>query len=107
MLEDALILGDAEAVAGLFHDHAVFATDPEAIEARGRWQIAHVTAVMRERGYAYFAEPRRIVQSGGTALVVAERAVNVIRYAPAGGWRYTISLINTDNQGVSHDTGGS
>jgi hypothetical protein len=97
LFEDTLILGDRDAIVSLFDEHAVMAADAGSIEARGAWEIARLSAVMRERGYAYVAEPRRIVQASSTALVVAERAVNVMHRGPEGGWRYAISLINTDH----------
>jgi hypothetical protein len=107
LFEDALILGDARAVARLFDTSAVLAAEPGALQARGARQIASLAAAMRERGWSYLADPRHVVQTRDVTLVVAERATNVMRRLPSGGWRYLISLIETDNQGATNDARGA
>jgi hypothetical protein len=100
LFEDALILGDARAVARLFDARAVLAADSGVLQARGAHEIASLAAAMCERGYAYLADPRRIVHARDTTLVVAEGATNVMRRLP-DGWRYVISLIESDRQGAT------
>jgi hypothetical protein len=99
LLEDALILGDGDAMFGLFDETAVLVAVPEALEARGVEQIARFATALSERGYVYLSGPGRIVQSSDTTLVVGERAINVMRRRPGGSWRYVISLIKTDDIG--------
>jgi hypothetical protein len=76
------------------------------MEARGGREIGRRTAAMCDRGYTYIADPRRVLQSRDTTLVIAERAVNVMRRGPDGRWRYAISLLNIDNtsEGATDDT---
>jgi hypothetical protein len=52
---------------------------------------------MCDRGFTYIADPRQVLQSRDTALVIAERAVNVMHRGRDGAWRYAISLLNVDN----------
>jgi hypothetical protein len=97
LFEDALILGDRDAVLGLFDQHAALVAEPGGVEARGAKHIARHASSIRDRGWRYLADPRRIVQASDTTLVVAEQAINVMRRGADGGWRYAIALINTEN----------
>ena len=94
LLEDALVIGDLEALAGLFDDGAVLVPAGEGVEARGGREIARSAAAMADRGYAYIADLRRVLQARDTALVVAEHGVHVLRRGTDGMWRYAISLLD-------------
>jgi hypothetical protein len=93
LLEDAFLLGDRDALASLFDNPAVLAADDGSGEARGPAEIVRLASTMGGHGYAYVASPLRVLQAGDTALVVAERAVNVMRRGQDRGWRYAISLL--------------
>jgi hypothetical protein len=91
LLEDACVISEATAVAGLFEAGAVVAL--ERHEARGD-QIAAALA-----RFAYVAQPRRILQSQDVALVIADQAVSVVRRGPDRHWRYVISLLTHEPEG--------
>ena len=92
LLEDAFVVGDAAAVADLFDHDAVLVSGWTAGPARGRAEIAALAAMM-QHGFAYLAEPRRVVQTADMTLVLAAGAVNVMRRDPRLGWLYAISLL--------------
>jgi hypothetical protein len=96
LLEDAFLLGDGDALASLFAHTAVLVSDDGSGEARGAPAIVRLASTMRGHGYAYLASPLRVLQAGDTALVVAERAVNVMRRGGDHGWRYAISLLSAN-----------
>ena len=98
LLEDAFVVRDPHAVAQLFETRAVLVAGDEATQARGAKKIARLAAAMWEREQTYFAAPLRVLQAHETTLVVAERAINVLRRGSDGRWRYAISLLN------NHDT---
>ncbi len=52
---------------------------------------------MWERDRTYLADPRRVLQARDTALVVAARAINVLRRGDDGTWRYAITLLDIDD----------
>lgn len=93
LLEDALLLGDATALAALFEDGAVVAAGFTPREARGADEIASFAAAS---GGPYLANPRRVLEARETALVVADGAINVARRGEDGAWRYTIALLSPD-----------
>jgi hypothetical protein len=65
-------------------------------EARGREQIARLAAKLWGSERVYLADPRRVLQVRGTALVVAGHAINVARRDHDGWWRYVISFLEPD-----------
>jgi hypothetical protein len=93
LLEDAFVVGDAATVADLFDPDAVLVSGWTAGPARGRAEIAALAAMMRQHGFAYLAEPRRVVQTADMTLVLAAGAVNVMRRDRRLGWLYAISLL--------------
>lgn len=99
LLEDGFVLGDRHALAELFDANAVLCAGPgpAAIEARGSEQITLAAGTLAERGYSYLADPRRVLQVGDTALVVAPQAINVMRRGADRRWRYAVSYLTTGN----------
>lgn len=97
LFEDAFVVRDRDALAQLFEDGAVLAADGGHQEARGAAQIARFATAMWERERTYLADPRRVLQARDTALVVAARAVNVLRRGGDGTWRYAITLLDIDH----------
>jgi hypothetical protein len=98
LLEDACLLRDEAALAGLFEDGAVLAAGGDAPQARGGETIARLATALWDSERRYVASPQRVLQARTTALVVAERAINVLRRGDDGRWRYAISLLPSDQQ---------
>ena len=96
LFEDAFLLRDREALIHLFEDWAVLVATDHVHEARGCEEIARSAAAMWGRDCTYLAEPRRVLQARDTALVLAERAVNVVCRGSDRSWRYAISLLDID-----------
>ncbi len=96
LLEDAFVLHDPKALAQLFQPGAMLVAGGGLPEARGHRQIAQVAAQLWESDHSYLADPRRVLQVRDTALVLAGRAINVIRRGDDGSWRYAVSLLDLD-----------
>lgn len=96
LLEDAFVLHDPHALAQLFEPGAMLVVNGGLPEARGRRQIARVAAQLWDSEHLYLADPRRVFQVRDTALVLAGRAVNVLRRTDHGSWRYAISLLDLE-----------
>jgi hypothetical protein len=97
LLEDGFVLGDRHALAGLFEPDAVLYADPAAIEARGNGQITLAAGALCERGYSYLADSQLVLQAGNTTLVVARRAINVMRRGADRRWRYAVAYLTVGN----------
>jgi hypothetical protein len=97
LLEDAFVLRDRSAVLPLFEAKAVLATPGKTSEARGAVEIARSAASLWERRFTYLADPVRVVQVRDLALVLGAQGVNVVRRDREGGWRYAISVLETDH----------
>jgi hypothetical protein len=63
-----------------------------------------VLAELSARERAYVADPLRVLHAGDTALLVADRAITVMRRAADRRWRYTIALLDADPQSKGRDT---
>jgi hypothetical protein len=96
LLEDAFVLHDQQALAQLFHPGAMLVVGGGLPEARGRRQSAQAAAQLWDPKRLYLADPRRVLQVRDTALVLAGRAINVVRRADDGSWRYAISLLDLE-----------
>jgi hypothetical protein len=94
LLEDAFVLQDPHALTRLFQPGATLVVGGGLPEARGRRQIARVAAQLWNLDHSYLADPRRVLQVGDTALVVAGQAINVVHRGDDGFWRYAISLLD-------------
>lgn len=98
MLEDAFVTGDSESMLALFDPAAVLVAGCAAPEVRGNGQIARHASALSDRGFVYLADPQRLLQARDVALVIAQRAVNVMCRGADRRWRYVVSLLNTDNR---------
>jgi hypothetical protein len=94
LLEDAFVLHDHQALAQLFHPGAMLVASGGLPEARDHRQTAQVAAQLWDSQRLYLADPRRVLQVRDPALVLAGRAINVVRRADDGSWRYAISLLD-------------
>ena len=97
LFEDAFVTRDREALTQLFEDGAVLIAGGQPQEARGGDEIARCATAMWERDRMYVADPRRILQARDTALVVADRGINVARRGSDGAWRYAIALLSLES----------
>jgi hypothetical protein len=102
LLEDAFVIRDGEALIELFENGAVLVTG-DVQQARGEEEIARLARTLWNRDDTYFAAPRRILQARDTALVVADRGINVARRGSDGAWRYAIALLSLDRVGIRED----
>jgi hypothetical protein len=96
LFEDAFVPRDRAAMAALFDEGAVLAVDAGAAEARGD-DIAGSVAALWDSDFTFLADPRRVLQTRDTALVLAARGVSVVLRGSDGGWRYAISLLDIDD----------
>jgi hypothetical protein len=97
LLEDAFVTRDREALAGLFEEGAILDAGGTQ-QARGGQEIGRVAEAMWHADRCYLAEPQRVLQARDTALVIAERSINVVRRND-GTWRYAISLLSHHRNG--------
>ena len=95
LLEDALVLRDGEALAGLFEEGAVLLAGQER-PARGGEAIARLALTTWDGDRTYVADPRGVTQARDIALVLAQGGVNVVRRGSDGTWRYAIALLYVD-----------
>ena len=96
LLEDAFVTRDVEAVRGMFAEGAVLAIGGGPQAARGSEEIGRLAPALWTGGRTYVAAPLRVVQARDTALVLADRAINVLRRGSDGAWRYAIALLSLD-----------
>jgi len=96
LLEDAFVTRDDEALGAMFEDGGVLIAGAGRPEARGRGQIARLARALWTGDRSYVAEPRRVVQARGTALVLGLGGIAVARRGEDGDWRYTIALLSDD-----------
>jgi hypothetical protein len=101
LLEDAFVLQDPRALTRLFQPGATLVVGDGLAEARGRRQIARVAAQLWNLDHSYLADPRRILQVHDTALVLGERAINVVHRGNDGCWRYAISFLDLEKTTVT------
>ncbi len=97
LLEDAFVTRDRTALAELFEEGAVLDAGEGRQQARGGEEIARFAKAMWQADRTFVADPRRILQARHTALVVAERSINVARRGSDGAWRYAISLLSLEH----------
>lgn len=95
LLEDAFVLHDRDACRALFADGAVL-EHAEGAAARGGDEIARAITELWARERTYVSVPRRVLQARGTALVVSEAAIHVVRRERDRTWRVAISLLHLD-----------
>jgi hypothetical protein len=92
LFEDATVIHDHDALFELFEADALLASG--AACARGE-SIGPFMEGLWARNFTYVAQPRRVLQARGTALVIAQRAISVARRCADTRWRYTITDIDT------------
>jgi hypothetical protein len=96
LMEDAFVLRDGQALAGLFEEQGVLVAGSVVLQAHGDEQIAEAAAQVWDKAGGYIATPRRIIQSRDTALLVGVGVINVARRGRDRSWRFAISLLDPD-----------
>lgn len=94
LLEDACLVGDLDALAGLFAGDAVLGHTHRGQPVTGRGEVVSVIKDLRADGVGYLARSPVVIQSGSLALIVNGTAVHVVRRSSAG-WRYLISWLDS------------
>ena len=98
LLEDAFVIRDRAAVSALFDPAAVIADG--CASARGD-RVGGFVARRWALDLTYLANPRRVLQAGDTALIVAEGAISVVHRASDARWRYVIALFHNPIGGTN------
>ena len=96
LFEDAFVLRDQAALAEVFERGAVLLPGGGLREARGRDEIAGVARDMWSGQRVQVADPQRVLQVRGTALILAASTVSVARRGSDGAWRYVISVLGVE-----------
>jgi hypothetical protein len=91
LLEDALVVGDADTLAALFESGATLVMGG-AQPIRGGEAIARAALATRNGIGAYVADSQRVLMARNSALVVTDQGVNVMHRSNDGAWRYAIVL---------------
>ena len=91
LLEDALLLRDAHAAARLFEAGSLLVTGEGSEHVRGHAAILQVALRLCRNGSGYVADPRRVLQTQDTALLIGGSVIHVARRGPDGAWRFAIS----------------
>lgn len=104
MFEDALLIGDEEALAELFDHEATLVIDGER-QARHGEEIVRLALMTWQGNHMYIAGSGYVAQVGDIALILVEGGINVARRGREGVWRYAIVLvpINADSKGDIDD----
>ena len=97
LLEDALLLQDARAIALLFEDGSVLVTSQGSPPVRGPEEILRAGSLPWQHQGGYLADPRWIVRARDTALILGGGVINVARRGRDRSWRYAILVL--DNGG--------
>jgi hypothetical protein len=93
LLEDALLMHDADALAQLFEDASVLVAGDRPQQVRRSGEIAGSAWLLWQHQHGYLASPRRVFQARDIALLVGDGVINVARRGPDGSWRYAISVL--------------
>jgi len=93
LLEDAFVVRDRAAVVDLFESDGLVAA--RAMQTARGAAIGRFVAGLWAQDLTYLARPERVLQAGDTALIVAERAISVLRRRD-DHWRYAISLLHIE-----------
>jgi hypothetical protein len=96
LLEDAILLGDADTIACLFEPGGLLILDEATRELRGRGEIRQAGPALRLDRCGYLAAPRQVFQARDTALLLGPGVVNVVRRSKDGTWRYAVCILFPD-----------
>jgi hypothetical protein len=106
LLEDALLMRDAEALAQLFQDASVLVAGHRPQQIHGPGDIVQSAWLLRQHQRGYLASPRRVFQARDTALLLGDGVINVARRGPDRSWKYVICVLH-DGQTPTSDSARS
>jgi hypothetical protein len=101
LLEDAVVLQDAAAVAELFEAGGALSAGPGT--AWGCPEVAQAAPGLWLDGGGYLADARSTIQVHDLTLVVGARSVTVARRGVDAMWRYAIAWFVDEVQGGPDD----
>jgi hypothetical protein len=93
LLEDAFVVRDREALAGLFEPTAVVAHHGRCAREA---DLAPFLAYLWRAGVTYVARPPVVIQARDTALILAGRTVSVAHRDTSACWRFAIKAIDME-----------
>jgi hypothetical protein len=96
LLEDAVLLGDEEAVLSLF--------DAGAVLIVGLRVSGPEKAMAELAPLGYVAATRTVTERRDLAVIVGDHAVNVSCRAPDGGWRLVAAIVRPKTPPDSNST---
>jgi hypothetical protein len=103
LLEDALLMRDAQALTPLFEDSSVLVAGQSPQQVRGPGEIVRAAWLLCQHQRGYLAGPRRVFQARDTALLLGDGVINVARRGPDGSWRYAICVLHDDQAPTARD----
>jgi hypothetical protein len=86
LLEDALLLHDATAVAALFDDRGVLVTGPGSV-------LGPADAANALAEHTFVASPHSATLVGDIAVVVGDRTVNISCRGTDRRWRLVVAIV--------------
>jgi hypothetical protein len=90
LLEDAVVLRDAQAVSDLFEPNGVLVAGGGV--ARGPAEAARAARSIWSGDAGYVSDPHRVLRIPGLALVAGPWSVTVARRGVDGMWRYAFAV---------------
>jgi hypothetical protein len=94
MLEDAFLASDSSVLGDLFEEGAMLLTRHGNGPVRGIEEVTVQVAAMWERGHSHVAGAATIFQAQGTALVLGDDTLSVMRRGGDCRWRYAICVFS-------------
>jgi hypothetical protein len=92
LLEDAVLMDDADAAARLFEPYGLLFAEGTACELVSREGIRRAAAGWLFRD-GYLGTARHVLQAGDTALLLGADVVSVVRRREDGSWKYVICFL--------------
>lgn len=92
LLEDAVVLRDPAALAGLYAASGVLVVG--TTRAGGRPEIVRAAPRLWNDGFGYVADAGRVETAGDLALVLGGGSAHVARRARDGTWRLVITVLD-------------
>jgi hypothetical protein len=86
LLEDALIMHDAAAVAALFEDRGVLVTVPGSV-------VGPAQAAIALEEHTFVASPHSATLVGDIAVVVGDHTVNISSRGTDRRWRLVVAIV--------------
>jgi hypothetical protein len=106
LLEDAIVLQDAQAVSRLFEPGGLLVIGDGMGEFRGQHEIARALNLGPDLVCGYVAEPRRLYQRRDLVLLIGDGVINVALRGSDHTWRFAISVLDLPRLESTHGSSG-